>query len=603
MPTVTWMKPAHCSAAGGEGKKVLDTKFSHFKGSLSMGVAAGNDATNADEVCGLMEGTCRVNGATFVHLEPDRAEQPKVKTASGFIAGRCTYLSTKFQYEVGTDKTRAITLTMFENAGIGEGRKITYEQLVGSLDKDGGLRRLLAEGFSSTERVAQDAHVYATVTAAYPSMVANFASPLAPESELYRLRSVLKPDVKRKPVRRNKPQGPATGRVAPRPEDSKAFYCTKLNCRKRFAKEAGMAAHIAKCAGGRADVLRVKTGTEATDAAEGMMNQQCATMPTNRTERQPSPNTLPPMGFGRNQGRGAAHHFSEAELEQLVFWYHEGAERKEKKKKGKQAAADLISMKLHDPGDEDPSQFAGNYAKRISAWFGSYHRAMTKRLEQVKRAGRVEDASMGLLINADMAKKKPKGPPKKRRKTVASVQAPGPIVTSVPNEKPKEKKKKRQPGALGSAVPGAPELPSAALPIPAPTTDVIVGNRIMASTQAPRKVPKSRRTAKGKTGAVAGAASSSAAGATVPPSVGLGVADDVTAVPSSGAAVLTVRMQRESQRPTAGQHRNAARLPSSATAAASAKKRKQMPAYDEFLALQAAAQRDASKKARLPDGQ
>ena len=116
----------------------------------------------------------------------------------------------------------------------------------------------------------------------------------------------------------------------------------------------------------------------------------------------------------------------------------------------------------------------------------------------------------------------------------------------------------------------------------------------MASTQAPRKVPKSRRTAKGKTGAVAGAASSSAAGATVPPSVGLGVADDVTALPSSGAAVLTVRMQRESQRPTAGQHRNAARLPSSATAAASAKKRKQMPAYDEFLALQAAAQRDAT---------
>ena len=230
-----------------------------------------------------------------------RVQGTKVKTASGFIAGRCTYLSTKFQYEVGTDKTRAITLTMFENAGIGEGRKITYEQLVGSLDKDGGLRSLLADGFSSTKRAVQDTHVYATVTAAYPSMVANFASPLAPESELYRLRSVLMPDVKRKPVRRNKPKGPATGRVAPRPEGSKAFYCTKHNCRKRFVKEAGMAAHIAKCAGGRTDVVRVKTGTEATDAAEGMMNQQCATMPTNRTERQPSPNTLPPMGFGRNQ--------------------------------------------------------------------------------------------------------------------------------------------------------------------------------------------------------------------------------------------------------------------------------------------------------------
>ena len=96
---------------------------------------------------------------------------PKVKTASGFIAGRCTYLSTKFQYEVGTDKTRAITLTMFENAGIGEGRKITYEQLVGSLDKDGDLRSLLADGFSSTQAVAEDTPaMYATVTTAYPSM-------------------------------------------------------------------------------------------------------------------------------------------------------------------------------------------------------------------------------------------------------------------------------------------------------------------------------------------------------------------------------------------------------------------------------------------------
>jgi hypothetical protein len=56
-----------------------------------------------------------------------------------------------------------------------------------------------------------------------------------------------------------------------------------------------------------------------------------------------------------------------------------------------------------------------------------------------------------------------------------------------------------------TAVPGAPpgrELPSAALPIPAPTTGVIVDNRIMASTQleapvTPRKVRKTRKAAKG----------------------------------------------------------------------------------------------------------
>jgi hypothetical protein len=53
LATVAWPNSAHCSAAGGEGKKVLDCKFSHYKGSLSMGVAAGHDATTAAEVVDL----------------------------------------------------------------------------------------------------------------------------------------------------------------------------------------------------------------------------------------------------------------------------------------------------------------------------------------------------------------------------------------------------------------------------------------------------------------------------------------------------------------------------------------------------------------------
>jgi hypothetical protein len=49
-----------------------------------MGVAAGNDATTAAEVVDLWSSTSKVAGATFVNLQPDRAKQPKLKTASGF---------------------------------------------------------------------------------------------------------------------------------------------------------------------------------------------------------------------------------------------------------------------------------------------------------------------------------------------------------------------------------------------------------------------------------------------------------------------------------------------------------------------------------------
>jgi hypothetical protein len=179
-----------------------------------MGVAAGHDATTAAEVVDLWSSTSKVAGATFVNLQPDRAKQPKLKTASGFIAGRCTFLSTVFNYasNAGTDKKPAISVTMFENAGIGVGKTITYGQLVGSLDKDGDLRSLLAEGFRSTQAVAEDTPaMYATVTTAYPSMVGCFASALDLEADCYRLDHVLKLGVKHRAVprraRRSRPLG------------------------------------------------------------------------------------------------------------------------------------------------------------------------------------------------------------------------------------------------------------------------------------------------------------------------------------------------------------------------------------------------------------
>ena len=268
----------------------------------------------------LMSSTSHVDGATFVNLVPDRAKQPTLKTASGFIAGRCTYLSTVFKYDsaAGTDKKHASSLTMFENAGIGVGKTITYEQLLGSLDKDGGLRTLLADGFRSTQAVAEDTPAYTAVTTAYPSMVSSFATSLPSEAELKRLAHVLKEEFKHRPVARTKAMQPAAGRVAPTPEMSQLFHCTKRNCPRKFIKERAFAAHVSKCKEGLADAVRVTSGVAAINAASGAVNQMQATMPTVRTVRPPSISTLPVMGFGRNPGRAAAQHFSEEEIAQLV---------------------------------------------------------------------------------------------------------------------------------------------------------------------------------------------------------------------------------------------------------------------------------------------
>ena len=554
-----------------------------------MGVASGHDATTAAEVVDLWSSTSKVAGATFVNLEPDRAKQPKLKTASGFIAGRCTFLSTVFNYasNAGTDKKPAISVTMFENAGIGVGKTITYEQLVGSLDKDGDLRRLLAEGFSSTQAVAEDTPaMYATVTTAYPSMVGCFASALDLEAELYRLDHVLKSDFKHRAVPRRAPQKPASGRVAPQPVKSMLFYCSRPNCPKKFFKEADLKKHMATCRGGRADVVRVMTGVAAIDAAAGLVNKLHGTMPTVRTLRQPSTSTLPTMGFGRNLGRAAPQHFSAAETAQLMQWYHDGAAKKTTKMKGNDAAGLLIAMKLHDAGDEDIKQFRNKYALRISAWFGAYFRAMTKSQERAKRAGRVEETAEDLLlldaVKETMAKKT-KGQPKKKKAKVAGASGidvpagPAAATTGVAviglTAVATVKKRKQKPVASDRR---AVELPSDALPCPNGADDG------MMATDAARGAPNPVKKPKKKKAKTTGAEGGGATGVPLPPSAALGM-PDVTLLPAQAPTLPTARSGK-------GQNRNHGRLPTSTASAA--RRTPLMSAYDEIQAIEAAARRE-----------
>jgi hypothetical protein len=481
---------------------------------------------------------------------------------------------------------------MFENAGIGVGKTITYEQLVGSLDKDGDLRSLLAEGFSSTQAVADDTPaMYATVTTAYPSMVGCFASALDLEAELYRLDHVLKSDFKHRAVPRRAPQKPASGRVAPQPVRSRLFYCSRPNCPMKYVKEAALKEHMATCRGGLADVVRVTTGVAAIDAAAGLVNKLHGTMPTVRTLRQPSTSTLPTMGFGRNLGRAAPQHFSAAETAQLMQWYHDGAAKKTTKMKGNDAAGLLIAMKLHDAGDEDIKQFRNKYALRISAWFGAYFRAMTKSQERAKRAGSVEKAAEDLLlldaVKETMAKKT-KGQPKKKKAKVAGasgIDVPaGPAaattgvavigLTAVATVKKRRSRPgKQKPVASDRGAAGAVELPSDALPCPNGADDG------MMATDAARGAPNPRKKPKKKKAKTTGAEGGGATGVPLPPSAALGM-PDVTLVPAQAPTLRTARSGK-------GQNRNHGRLPTSTASAA--RRTPRMSAYDEIRAIEAAA--------------
>ena len=489
-----------------------------------------------------------------------------------------------------TDKKPAISVTMFENAGIGVGKTITYEQLVGSLDKDGDLRRLLAEGSSSTQAVADDTPaMYATVTTAYPSMVGCFASALDLEAELYRLDHVLKSDFKHRAVPRRAPQKPASGRVAPQPVKSMLFYCSRPNCRKKFMKEAALKEHMATCRGGRAEVVRVTTGVAAIDAAAGLVNTLHGTMPTVRTLRQPSTSTLPTMGFGRNLGRAAPQHFSAAETAQLMQWYHDGAAKKTTKMKGNDAAGLLIEMKLHDPGDEDIRQFRNKYALRISAWFGAYYRAMTKSQERALRAGRVEETAKNLLlldaVNETMAKQT-KGQPKKKKAKVAGASGidvpagPAAATTGVAviglSAVATVKKRKQKPVASDRGAAGAVELPSDALPCPNGADDG------MMATDAARGAPNPVKKPKNKKAKTTGAEGGGATGVPLPPSAALGL-PDVTLLPAQAPTLPTARSGK-------GQNRNHGRLPTSTASAA--RRTPRMSAYDEIRAIEAAARRE-----------
>ena len=141
-------------------------------------------------------------------------------------------------------------------------------------------------------------------------------------------------------------------------------------------------------------------------------------------------------------------------------------------------------MKLHDPGDEDIKQFQDKYAQRISAWFSSYTRVLTKKSEQAKRAGCAEKAAEGVLT-ADEAKakaakapaKKAKGPPSKKPKlagasgsgvagpaaTVAGMTSAPTAATHVTPSTKKRKAPAKPTAQLSCASDsGAAELPSAA---------------------------------------------------------------------------------------------------------------------------------------------
>ncbi len=104
-----------------------------------------------------------------------------------------------------------------------------------------------------------------------------------------------------------------------------------------------------------------------------------------------------------------------------VRWRKTAASAVAAQERGLRANVGWACFKLHHPAwwaRHHPVLVAladgGRYCRASPLTMVHADRAITKRHEQVRRSGRVEDAALVLLLNADMAKKKTQGPPKKR---------------------------------------------------------------------------------------------------------------------------------------------------------------------------------------------
>ena len=375
---------------GGEGKQILDTYFSQLKANAKSAMNFFKQWDSVESLVQLFNYRDGTQGGLSVQQEPRRAFEPTVrdKGVGKAMANRSICLCHVFNYSAGSEVAGSVTV--FENAGIGKGRCIPYDDVrkcVEAQDEEGQL--------------------------SWTGFRANLQDLITLPGDVKSLSSFLKPNEKRVKGKRGGRKAkakPATNAVHEKskrkrrpykkfvlkPTLHKSTLYSCHTCKKQFYHNARFLLHEinGKCQR-KKEVVQAVSGVAADKVANGTVMpipERHSFVPATRF-----PTTVVVQGHGRNLYREAAQRFSEASKKQLTIWFHEGNQDKlnrakassKKRRTEDDMAQFLLENQLEScPADLTASLFKIGLKKRIKSWLSSFSSQEKKRVSNVSLASK-----------------------------------------------------------------------------------------------------------------------------------------------------------------------------------------------------------------------
>ena len=378
-----------------EGKKALDTHFSHEKGYLDAYVRAHatHSTLTADGVVKGLNWRGGMEGNYAFRFDSNRSQQPKLKNPTGELAGRSIFLSEEFGIDATTNEPYVL---MRENAGVGKGRKVTKSVL----EKRLGISQSKEQrAFAATN----DAHAEtAEAGEGEESMPAKMQVPKhEPKKRAIKARHV--PTIDEQKSARGVVPG--------------LLWCPKKNCPRLFTSQKRLDNHLHKynCEG-RPDVVRRASGVAADaqlqrnpgnlswidDVELHGANVQAAMQLEG--QRPQHAHCHYKQGYARNRGRAPPENWTEEEKRLMAAWYvpGRGKSNKHKRTSPADAARKLVEMGLAagDPA-EDKDAHLRKVADRVKSFFYRYEQKLQQKERQVATEQPLQNAMVDGVLQAE----------------------------------------------------------------------------------------------------------------------------------------------------------------------------------------------------------
>ena len=363
---------------GGEGKQILDTYFSHLKAKAEISKIWFRNWDDVPSLVELFNFRGGAQGGTSMQLEPDRSVEPPAKKNVGkAMKDRSTYLCTVFNYTAASNI--AVSITSFENAHIGVGRRTVYADVKNSIE-------------------TQDA-AGQTTWSEFRKMLPDMIEPKDTDSAQLtsRLQPLEKPSKgawggsKKKPPVAESSLAPIFEKPRKKYKKRKrsvSSFVTKLHvcqrCGTTFTLHKRFLKHVStNLCSSKNTVVRPVSGTDADAVLNGAAAAAMTTTSFVAAIRFPARHIVL-QGESRNVYREQQQFFSKDATAQLIQWFHDGNDNKTKKVghrvPDKDRAQSLINLGYEQrPSDLTDDVFLKKLVKRVKQWFVSYSAKSKKR--------------------------------------------------------------------------------------------------------------------------------------------------------------------------------------------------------------------------------